>query len=216
MRVLTKGNRKIFDVKLVYVGTPESGKTTNVYEISKQWALKAMSLDTSGERTLFFDFTSKKIFQKGLNIIRISTYSVPGQKHYKPMREIILKGTDALIFVADSSEDKLQDNIDSFRDIQGIMKDTYNKELNNMSVIFQWNKQDMPNRLSPETLSRALNQHAFPEFPSIANKMVGVVESFVAAINQMFAKHHIMLSFSPEDLGFRRHSFNDQNQRRVA
>lgn len=202
MRVRSIKNRKVYGIKLVYVGTPESGKTTNVFEIAKQWAMKTSSVDTKGERTLFFDFTSKKTFLKGPIVIQISTYSVPGQKHYRPMREIILKGADILVFVADSGLDKLQENIDSYNDIEDIMFNTYQKSPRNLSMVFQWNKRDLPQKTPVNTLSYTINKYHFPEIESIANKAEGVIETFLVAINKFLIQHNIDATLTLADMGF--------------
>lgn len=201
MQVYKIGDKHIYNIKLVYVGCPESGKTTNVYEISKRWALKTTPMDTRGERTLFFDFTQKKIFLKGKRVLTISTYSVPGQDQFKPMREMVLRNTDAIIFVADSQESMFEDNVRSLSDIDEIMARVYKRNIADIAFIFQWNKRDLPDAVPAQRLSDTLNSYDFLEYESVANRCEGVVETFVASINLVMKQNEVDVSLTPLDLG---------------
>ena len=92
--------------KVVYYGPGQSGKTTNLITIHKAVGRKArgdlISINTSGDRTIFFDLLPLDLGTiKDLNI-KISVYTVPGQVHYNDTRKLVLKGSDGIVFVGDT------------------------------------------------------------------------------------------------------------------
>ncbi|MBM4309020.1 MAG: gliding motility protein, partial [Deltaproteobacteria bacterium] len=69
--------------KIVYYGAGFCGKTTNLQYIFAQMGEdtkgKMVSIDTRGDRTLFFDFLSLNLGKiRGFDV-RVQLYTVPGQ-----------------------------------------------------------------------------------------------------------------------------------------
>ena len=103
--------------KIVYYGAGFCGKTTNLQYIygntQEQIRGKMVSIDTKGDRTLFFDFLSLNLGKiRGFDI-RVQLYTVPGQVHYDATRKLVLKGVDGVVFVADSLKVQRKKNIES-------------------------------------------------------------------------------------------------------
>ncbi len=69
-----------------------------------------LKIDTSGDRTLVFDFASKRVQLDKFNV-SFAFYTVPGQEIYKDIRLTVLKGVDALVIVYDSQKERLDENI---------------------------------------------------------------------------------------------------------
>ncbi len=92
--------------KIVYYGPALGGKTTNLealHEIADpEGNTQLVSLKTAEDRTLFFDFLPFNLGEIQGYQIRYQVYTVPGQVHYNTTRKVVLAGTDAIIFVADS------------------------------------------------------------------------------------------------------------------
>src|SRR5512142_5997 len=105
MALLNHATKEIA-AKLVYYGPGLCGKTTNLKWIHEHVAFKAkgqmLQLATETDRTLFFDFLPAELGTiRGMNA-RIHIYTVPGQIFYDATRRLVLKGADAVVFVADS------------------------------------------------------------------------------------------------------------------
>src|SRR3954464_15453594 len=112
--------------KVVYYGPSLGGKTTNI-----QWvyhnAVKAQAgkdaselfdFNANPERTLFFDFVPFGIGEiRGLKA-RMHLFTVPGQVVYDSSRKLILKGLDGVIFVADSQLERMDENIESMKNLE--------------------------------------------------------------------------------------------------
>jgi signal recognition particle receptor subunit beta len=101
--------------KIVYYGAGFCGKTTNLQYIYGQTIEdikgKMVSIDTKGDRTLFFDFLSLSLGKiRGFDI-RVQLYTVPGQVHYDATRKLVLKGVDGVVLVCDSRKVQRENNI---------------------------------------------------------------------------------------------------------
>jgi hypothetical protein len=52
---------KVIRLKVVYYGPTLSGKSTNLEKLASLNGLKLMKIDTKGDRTLVFDFSTKTV-----------------------------------------------------------------------------------------------------------------------------------------------------------
>ncbi len=174
---------KEVNAKIVYYGPALSGKTTNIQfiyrKLKPEHKGKLMTLSTQTERTLFFDFLPIELGEiKGLRI-RFQLYTVPGQIFYSATRRLVLKNVDGVVFVADSAEDKLQENIDSLKDLHKNLG-FHKLSLDKIPHVFQYNKRDLDNALPVDVLNNHLNQNRVPYFEAIATKGVGVLETLTS------------------------------------
>ena len=79
---------------------------------------KMVSMKTQTDRTLFFDFLPLDLGEINGYRTRFLLYTVPGQVYYNATRKLVLKGVDAVVFVADSSRAKLDENLESLRNLE--------------------------------------------------------------------------------------------------
>lgn len=171
---------KEINCKIVYYGPGLCGKTTNlqyVYNKTNPAAKgKMISLATETERTLFFDFLPLTLGEiKGFKV-RFHLYTVPGQIFYDASRKLILKGVDGVVFVADSQEERLESNIESFENLAINLKEQ-GYDLDKIPYVIQYNKRDLPNAASLEELRNLLNQKGVLEFEAVAATGEGVFET---------------------------------------
>ena len=174
--------KRELECKIVYYGPGRSGKTTNMEYIyktyKKQVVGEMVSVDTEGDRTLFFDFLPIGLGQiKGFDI-RVQVYTVPGQVQYKSTRKLVLKGVDGVIFVADSLAIRREKNMLSLKDLQHNLKE-YGINILNIPLMMQHNKRDLGGQDVPvmtiEQMERDLNrQLKVPSFPASAITGEGV------------------------------------------
>ena len=117
--VVVSYSGKEINAKLVYYGPGLSGKTTNLEYIYQSVPTnnrgKMVSMKTRTERTLFFDFLPVDLGEMGGFKTRFLLYTVPGQVYYNATRKLVLRGVDAIIFVADSVPDQAEDNFIAWR-----------------------------------------------------------------------------------------------------
>ena len=185
MVLVNYADRKL-TCKIVYYGTGESGKTSNLTYIHNTLDSAIRSdmtcLEGLNERTLFFDFLSVNLGNiKGFDTT-FSLYTTPGQMEYNAARKIILNGVDGVIFVADSAVARREENIRSFNNMLENFKE-YNLLPENVPVVLQYNKRDLPNILSFEELENDLNKMGFPSYEAVATEGRGVFASLKSASN---------------------------------
>lgn len=185
MSLINMAKREI-NCKIVYYGIGLSGKTTNLHFIHRSVDPRdvgsMMSIDTETERTLYFDLLPLNVGKVHGFDIRFQLYTVPGQVLYQQTRISVLKGADCVVFVADSQASKLQENIDSFQELNEQLK-RMGKQPGDFPLILQWNKRDLPNILPVPVLEQYLNPYRSPSFEAVAVAGRGVVESLRVAIN---------------------------------
>ena len=178
--VLFNAATKELTAKIVYYGPGLCGKTTNlqhVYDtLPGDGRGKMLSLATQTDRTLFFDFLPIELGTiRGMKT-RIQLYTVPGQVFYDATRKLVLRGADAVVFVADSQAPALESNKESFQNLISNLKDQ-GTDLDKIPHVIQWNKRDTPNALPVETLNREINRFGAPTFEACAMRGEGVKET---------------------------------------
>ena len=173
-------NAKEIHCKIVYYGPSLGGKTTNIQRVYQKTANEEksnlMTLNTDVERTLFFDFLPLNIGEIRGYKTRFHLYTVPGQVVYDASRKLILKGLDGVIFVADSQAERMDENIESLRNLETNLRQQ-GYDIRDIPLLVQYNKRDLPNVASIAEMRTALNLYNSPDMEASANDGRGVFES---------------------------------------
>ncbi len=166
--------------KVVYYGPGLCGKTTNLQWIFEHTSTESrgemVSLATETDRTLFFDLLPIDVGSIAGFSTRIQLYTVPGQVFYNTTRKLVLKGVDGVVFVADSQRPMLQANVESFQNLEENLAEM-GLSLDNIPVVLQYNKRDLPGICSFEELDQALNRQSWPAIEGSALNGQGVFET---------------------------------------
>ncbi len=144
--------------KIVYYGPGLCGKTTNLQFIHHKTAQgtrgEMVSLETEGDRTLFFDLLPIDVGVIGGMKVRLQLYTVPGQVFYNATRKLVLKGVDGIVFVADAQEQMREKNIRSLNQLHENLQD-YKESIFRLPLVLQYNKVDLRNQgIPPASRSR--------------------------------------------------------------
>jgi mutual gliding-motility protein MglA len=183
MAMINQASKEL-QVKIVYYGPALGGKTTNLVQVHDhvQTATgskgKLVSLATSSDRTLFFDFLPIEAMAiKGFKT-KFQLYTVPGQVIYNTTRQLVLRGVDGIVFVADSQYEKMEENVKSFANLEENLR-SLNQDLRDIPYVVQYNKRDLPNAAPVEYMEFLLNNREVqvPSFTASANKCEGVFET---------------------------------------
>jgi PAS domain S-box-containing protein len=152
------------------------------------------SVNTQEDRTLFFDLLPINLGYIYGNAIHLQIYTVPGQVQYDASRRVVLGGADGVVFVADSSESKMQDNVDSLSNLY------HNLNANRLNIkqipfVIQYNKRDLADAMAVGVMNRRLNFRSVPFFESVANLGTGVMDTFLSitreTVSYTFKKYHL-------------------------
>lgn len=195
---------KEITVKVVYYGPGLSGKTTNLqylhHIITPDRKGKLLCLPTESDRTLFFDLLPIDLGKIRDFSLRFQLYTVPGQVRYNATRKLVLKGADAVIFVADSQREMREQNIESFKNMRdNLIANSINPD--EIPIILQYNKRDLPDILSIDELNTDLNEtDKYKYIESIAIDGTGVEDSFqdITKVVVNDIKHKVELPYTEE------------------
>lgn len=195
MAIINQATKEL-QVKIVYYGPAKSGKTTNLESIfgnvqtaNPERKTKIVSLATSSDRTLFFDFFPlETVTIKGYKT-KFQLYTVPGQVIYNTTRQLVLRGVDGLVFVADSTYEKMEENVESLKNMEDNLK-TLKLNLADIPYVLQYNKRDSANPAPTEYMDFLLNNRdvQVPSFPAVAPKCEGVFETLNAITGLLLNK----------------------------
>jgi len=155
--VLFNYSTRELTAKIVYYGPGLCGKTTNLQYIHANLPGdvkgRMLSLATKTDRTLFFDFLPIDLGEiRGMKT-RVQLYTTPGQVFYNETRKLVLKGADGIVFVADSQEQMMAANVESFRNLEDNLRG-HGMRLQEMPHVIQFNKRDLPNLANIERSTR--------------------------------------------------------------
>ena len=181
---------RIIECKLVYYGPGRGGKTTNleyIYKAGEKYRQSDMvSINTKGDRTLFFDFLPIGLGKIRGCDVKVQLYTVPGQAKYTSTRRLVLKNVDGVVFVADSLEIRRRANVLSLKDLQQNLAG-HSIDIFKIPLVMQYNKRDLGKKgipiLPPEVMEKDLNTKLqVPSFQASALLGQGVGETLKKAL----------------------------------
>ncbi len=181
--------------KLVYCGTPMGGKTTNLQYIHSRIEQgqrgELVTLATSSDRTLFFDFLPIQTVVINGYRTRFALYTVPGQVHYQATRQMTLKGVDGIIFVADSRLERMEENLTAWRGMVRNLQDN-GTPVETLPLVIQYNKRDLPGIAPVQYLEYLLNNGArrYPSFEASAAAGSNVFATLNALAQEILHRFH--------------------------
>ncbi len=176
-------------LKVVYFGASLAGKSTNVKLLYEKLRSKGItkgdyiSMETDENRTLFVE-----MFLSAINIdgqdIDIKVLTTPGQFRLHPLRKVIMKGVDGLVFVVDSSRERENINFLVLRETAAVLKEQ-GFDLYSLPVVVQYNKRDLPDALPIDELEPVCNPWGTEFIEAIATEGKGIVETFHAILRRI-------------------------------
>jgi signal recognition particle receptor subunit beta len=166
-------------VKVVYYGPALSGKTTNLQQLHELMSRgrrgQMMTLDTKGDRTLYFDFLPIEFGTANGFAVKVKLFTVPGQVMHKSTRKVVLAGADAVAFIADSQRSSASANAYSWRDMEANLKSN-GIDFAEIPKVVQFNKRDRNDVKPLQEIKQAWGEVS--TFPAVAIRGEGVLETF--------------------------------------
>ncbi len=177
--------QRVIKVKIAYYGPAVGGKTTNLkvlYDRADPTRRgEFVSVNSQQDRTILCDLLPIRSGGLRGHDLRFQLAAVPGQAIYAPARRVVLRGSDAVVFVANSATDRWHENLQSFREMQGHL---LAQQIDPMKIpmVLQYNKRDLPDVMEIDALERGINSRRAPSYPAVAVRGEGVLETFAAAV----------------------------------
>ena len=204
MPIINYASKEI-QFKVVYYGPALGGKTTNLQyihsRISPSYRGDLISLATAADRTLFFDFLPvNSIVLQGFKT-KFQLYTVPGQVIYNTTRQLVLRSVDGVVFVADSQWDKMQENVESFRNLEENLGRQHLK-LDDLPYALQYNKRDLGDVAPVNYLEFLLNNRkrrvrSFEAVATTGFNVFAVLDAVTQLLLHKFNREHPTLKPMP-------------------
>jgi signal recognition particle receptor subunit beta len=173
-------------IKVVYYGPALSGKTTNLQALYQKIAPEVrgrlMSLDTKDDRTLFFDMMPV-FFKTDAGVkVKLRLFTVPGQVIHESTRRIVLQGTDAVVFVADSRRGEAAATLAYWNNMLKNLE-ANGLDYRTLPIVIQLNKRDLPDARREDELADLRKVIRPPMIPAVAVRGEGVAETLWALLS---------------------------------
>lgn len=176
-------------LKLVYYGPAQSGKTTNLLRLHDLLAQEGrgdlMVLDTTDDRTIFFDLIPFFLVAPSGLKIKVKVYTVPGQVRHDATRKAVLQRADGVVFVADSQMAESSNNVASFDNLEKNLA-IVGLNIEKLPLVVQFNKRDLPNIVSEADIRKTWGPTGIPVFMASALHGPGVVETFAGVAELLY------------------------------
>jgi signal recognition particle receptor subunit beta len=186
---------KYIQIKIMYWGPGESGKTTNFQRIQEIFAKNkissSMSIQTTDNRTLWNDSVTIQFTIQSIKVIVIvMVNTTTGQERFLTTREYILANTDGVVFVGDSDRSKLDETKRSFDELVAFTRDIQ------IPISIQLNKRDLPNAINIQEFLTELglpnletdkdgNPFVYQAIAKDSNNDLGVKDCFLDLITKI-------------------------------
>ncbi|MGZ3238315.1 MAG: GTP-binding protein [Burkholderiaceae bacterium] len=184
-------------VKLVYYGPALSGKTTNLTRLhdllAPQLIGDMMTLETEGDRTLFFDLLPFGFTAPSGLLVKFKIFTVPGQVCHDGTRKAVLSRADGVVFVADSQRNQAINNGSSFENLMTNIP-LVGLDLATLPLVVQFNKRDMSDILTTEEIQARWSSAPWPLLFASALEGSGVRDTFDTLLGRVYA--HLDNKFS--------------------
>jgi mutual gliding-motility protein MglA len=170
-------------LKLVYYGPALSGKTTNLLQLhdllNREGRGDLMMLDTTDDRTIFFDLLPFFLKTPSGLKIKIKVYTVPGQVRHDATRKAVLQRADGIAFIADSQLTEASNNFESFDNLEKNLA-FVGLDIDKVPLVIQFNKRDLDHLISEAEIRHTWEPTGIPVLMASALNGVGVIETFAA------------------------------------
>jgi signal recognition particle receptor subunit beta len=190
MAELDETSRKL-TLKIVYYGPAMSGKTTNLMQLHDLLAApvkgEVMSLDTRGDRTLFFDLLPLGFRLPSGLLFKLKLYTVPGQVAHDGTRKAVLSRADGVVFVADSQRNQSVNNGEAFENL-ALNCQRVGLDFESLPLVVQFNKRDLPNVLEEDEIRERWCGAHWPLFFASAARGMGVKETFASLFQALYRR----------------------------
>jgi len=187
---------KKLTVKIVYYGPALSGKTTNLiclHDLVQGGGRgDLMSLETKGDRTLYFDLLPLAVTTENRVNILFKLFTVPGQVAHDVTRKAVLSRADGVVFVADSQVSQSLNNAESFENLENNCR-RVGLDFDTLPLVVQFNKRDLGSIESEESILGLWGPTGIPLVFASALQGKGVLETFRAVVERCYQHLEVTL-----------------------
>lgn len=175
--------------KVVFYGPALSGKTTNLTRlhdlVHPELKGEILSLETQGDRTLFFDLLPLGFRAASGLLLKFKLFTVPGQVAHDGTRKAVLSRADAVVFVADSDPSQALNNAVSFENLAENCE-RVGLDFMALPLVVQFNKRDLPQAVPEAEIRSRWQAQRWPLLMASALQGQGVLETWQTLLDQLY------------------------------
>ena len=198
--------------KIVYYGPALVGKTTTLQALFSQTNESArgrlMTLEARDDRTLLFDTLPMPLPSDSGYQLSLKLYTVPGHSLHDVAHRMILRGVDAVVFVA-SSDPTVQSSNGTIWTQYLKNLEASERDIRSVPTVIQFNKQDVSGALTAEQIRAVQDYSGIPTYSTSALRGEGcseALEGLLAILWQhLSAKQHLQDRLGLSNAQFQNH-----------
>lgn len=182
--------------KIIYYGLGGSGRSSNLKSIHERipsdWIVPKPESDEGPERapgSMSLNCRPDWVKERARQVLGDTEVSVDlhcAGGIFSKTPDSTLQNVAGVVFVADSNPQKLDDNIE----ICSVLRESLSVWGEpDFTLVFQWNKRDLPGAVPVERLELEMNKRRNPSLEAIAVQGVGVLETLRMVTWLMWEKH---------------------------
>jgi len=146
-----------------------------------------MTLETKGDRTLFFDLLPVVTKTESGFSIKLKLFTVPGQTAHDATRKAVLSRADGVVFIADSQVSQAVNNFESFENLEK-NAERVGIDFDSLPLVIQFNKRDLQNIQSEEDIKSTWTPTGLKVTMASAIYGSGVIETFSEIVSATWSR----------------------------
>jgi signal recognition particle receptor subunit beta len=179
------------NARIVYWGVEGAGKLTNLRVIHSKLRPDhrgdLRSVPTRLDPTVTYAVLPIELGQIGGFRTRIQVVAVPGAPEHAVTRKQLLDQVDGIVFVVDTSRERIDENLASFDELRGALA-AYGRALEEVPLVIQYNKRDRSDPYALEELHRKLSLQGVAAFEAAAAQGTAVLQT-LTTISKRVIRH---------------------------
>jgi signal transduction histidine kinase/GTPase SAR1 family protein len=177
----TDTGRNQIHARIVYWGPAGAGKTACLAalgpRLDPEEGFPLYSLAAADGSTYHFDLLPLEEFRFGGHRLRIRVIAVPGAAERANERVALLRGADAIVFVADPQRAARHANVRSWKELEETLL-ARGVDPGQIPIVIAFNKQDLADTVTLDEFRGTLGIGNIPAYETVATDGRGVFEAF--------------------------------------
>jgi signal recognition particle receptor subunit beta len=203
------------NARIVYWGIEGAGKLTNLQVIHSKLRPdhrgELRAIPTRLDPTVTYAVLPIELGQVGGVRTRIQIVAVPGAPEHAVTRKQLLDKVDGVVFVVDTSRERIDENLASFEELRGALS-AYGRPLEQVPLVIQYNKRDREDPYALEELHRKLSLQGVAAFEAAAAQGTAVLQT-LTTISKRVIRHLREREGAPSDPAPEPGALADQERR---
>jgi hypothetical protein len=179
------------NARIVYWGVQGAGKLTNLRVIHAKLRPdhrgELRELPTRLDPTVTYALLPIELGEVSGVRTRIEVLTVPSGGEQAPTRKQLLDGIDGVVFVADTTPERVDDNLASFEELRSALG-AYGRPLEQVPLVIQYNKRDQSGPFVLDELHRKLGMRGVAAFEAVAREGTAVLQT-LTTISKRVIRH---------------------------